>query len=97
MFRKSIAIWLAPVLFLSGVAHAQTDTSVLLVYTSVFENYKAYSDEKSLDWKEANRQVERRGGWRQYAKEAQEPEPKPETSKPDPNQAMDRVEPKPKR
>ncbi len=92
MFKKTIALWLIPVLSLPGVASAhvaapavqmsESPRAAPLGYTSVFVNYKPYSDEKSFDWKEANRQVERRGGWRQYAKEAQAPEAQPETPTP---------------
>lgn len=88
MFKKTIAIWLIPLCSVSGAAMAQvsaptvqkseTAGSASPGYASVFVNYKSYRDEKSLDWKEANRLVERRGGWRQYAKEAQEPEAQPQ-------------------
>lgn len=92
MFKNTIAMWLVPVFSVSGVASAQVSSPVvqkseisrnaLSGYASVFANYKPYLEEKSLDWKEANRQVERRGGWRQYAKEAQEPEAQPEVPAP---------------
>lgn len=86
MFKNATAMWLTPVFLASGMVGAQISAPVvqkfetarmpLPNYESVFENYKPYGDEKSLNWKDANRQVERRGGWRQYAKEAQDPEPK---------------------
>ena len=106
MSKNATAIYFIPLFFASGIAHAQTTTPVTQkseppriaqpAYASVFEGYKPYSDEKPSDWKEANRQVERRGGWRQYAKEAQEPEPKPGQPTPGSDQAVDRVVPKPK-
>ena len=103
MIKNVTAIWL--LLLALGIAHAQTPPeapksesprSVQPGFTSVFDNYKPYSDDKSLDWKEANRQVERRGGWRQYAKEAQEPEPKPDLSTTGTSPAADRGTTKPK-
>ena len=45
-----------------------------LGYESVFARYKSYRDEKTGSWREANDTVERIGGWRAYAKEAQQPE-----------------------
>lgn len=106
MIKNTNALWLTPLWLACGIAHAQTTPPVVQkpepsrmaspAYTSVFEGYRTYRDEKSLDWKEANRQVERRGGWRAYAKEAQEPEHKPEQVIPSPSQAMDRIAPKPK-
>ena len=45
-----------------------------LRYESVFARYKSYRDEKTGSWREANENVDRIGGWRAYAKEAQQPE-----------------------
>lgn len=39
-------------------------------YRSALEGYQPYTDEKIVPWKEANDQVGRIGGWREYAKEA---------------------------
>ena len=44
-------------------------------YRSALESYQAFSDEKTVNWKEANDQVGRIGGWRAYAKQAQQPKP----------------------
>ena len=106
MFKNATAMWLIPVFFASGIASAQISAPVIQKseparialpgYTSVFEGYTPYSDEKLLDWKEANRQVARRGGWREYAKEAQEPEPKRGPLTPTPSQTLDRAVPKSK-
>jgi hypothetical protein len=53
----------------------------VLNHKSSFDNYRPYSDEKAANWKAANDEVGRIGGWRAYLKEAQEPEvetsPKP--------------------
>ena len=43
-------------------------------YRSAFEGYQRYSDEKITPWKESNDTVGKIGGWRAYAKEAQEPQ-----------------------
>jgi hypothetical protein len=45
-----------------------------LVYKSSFNLYRPYSNEKTANWKSANDEVGRIGGWRTYLKEAQEPE-----------------------
>ena len=45
-----------------------------LSYRSSFARYRAISDDKPLSWREANDAVARIGGWRVYAREAQEPE-----------------------
>ena len=39
-------------------------------YRSAFEDYQPYTDEKIVNWKEANDTTARIGGWREYAKEA---------------------------
>lgn len=45
-------------------------------YRSALEGYQRYSDEKIVNWKDANDAVARIGGWRTYAQEAsQEPSP----------------------
>lgn len=55
-----------------------------LRYESVFARYKSYRDEKTGAWREANETVERVGGWRAYAREAQQPEATA-PAKPDPH------------
>ena len=42
-------------------------------FRSSFEGYQPYTEEKITSWKEANDRVGRIGGWRAYAKEAQQP------------------------
>ena len=48
-------------------------------FQSAFERYKPYTDEKIVNWKEANDVVGRIGGWRAYAKEASRTETEPST------------------
>ena len=51
-------------------------------FRSALEGYKPYTDEKTVNWKEANDTAGRIGGWREYAKEAaQAPDA---AAKPDP-------------
>ena len=53
-----------------------------LRYESAFSRYKPYRDEKATPWREANDTVTQIGGWRVYAKEAQQPEPVSSTAAP---------------
>jgi hypothetical protein len=54
---------------LASAAHAQA-TPAPPAFKSAFEGYQPYTDEKVVNWKEANENVSRIGGWRAYAKEA---------------------------
>ena len=56
-----------------GTASAQTIVS----YTSPVADYQPFVDEKVTSWKAANDKVGQIGGWRAYAKEAQQPENTP--------------------
>ncbi|WP_137733422.1 hypothetical protein [Pseudaquabacterium pictum] len=44
-------------------------------YASSFAQFRRLGDDKPLAWREANDAVARIGGWRVYAREAQQPEP----------------------
>ena len=44
---------------------------------SVFDGYKPYTDEPLGNWKAANDNVGQIGGWREYAKQAQQPDNMP--------------------
>ena len=72
-------------LAVSGV-HAQTGLPISaqptsepsappLAYKSAFEGFQAYTEEKTANWRQANDNTARIGGWRAYAKEAAEPNP----------------------
>lgn len=65
---------------------APADTGPI-AYRSAFEGYQAYTDEKMLDWPEANNAVARIGGWRAYAKEASQPQAPTGSPQPDPGAA----------
>jgi hypothetical protein len=54
------------------VPAAPTQAGQAQGYRSAFEEYQPFTDEKVLSWKQANDTVGRIGGWRAYAKEAQE-------------------------
>lgn len=42
-------------------------------FRSISEDYEPYSDQKLIPWREANDNVGRIGGWREYAREARQP------------------------
>ena len=46
-------------------------------YLSSFSQYRLLGDEKPVSWRDANDTVTRIGGWRAYAREAQQPDPAP--------------------
>ncbi len=46
---------------------------VPLNFQSVMTHYRPYSEQAVGSWAEANRTVEKIGGWRAYAKEASQP------------------------
>ena len=45
-----------------------------LAYVSPLARYRWWADDPSVDWREANDRVQRIGGWRTYAREAQAPQ-----------------------
>jgi hypothetical protein len=53
-------------------AHPADATAAVppLTYRSAFNGYKRLADPPASDWKAANQNVERIGGWRAYAREA---------------------------
>lgn len=53
-----------------------TPAPATLPYTSAFDGYQPFTDEKLKPWKESNATVEKIGGWRAYAREAAEPQAK---------------------
>lgn len=46
-----------------------------VVYESAFSRYRRTADDKAIPWRDANDTAARIGGWRTYAREAQQPEP----------------------
>lgn len=85
MDRYLLAAWTVSIAAAAPLAWAQSapaqpdpqdaNSSVpRLIYRSTLSDYRAFSDEKVGSWKEANDKVGGIGGWRAYAKEAQQPE-----------------------
>lgn len=58
-----------------------------LGYRSSFTQYPRLDEGKPISWREANDAVARIGGWRVYAREAQQPEPTAEPKPASPNPA----------
>ena len=48
-----------------------------LAFQSAFQHYQPYTDDKIVNWKDANDTTARIGGWRAYAKEASAPSTTP--------------------
>ena len=77
MLNNLPAMWLVSIFSLSGIAAAQIPAPASpapkaspaspLTYRSAFEGYKPYTDDKLLNWKDANDTTGRIGGWRAYA------------------------------
>lgn len=72
-FIPNFALITAIFCLLLGTASAQTIVS----YTSPVADYQPFVDEKITSWKAANDKVGQIGGWRAYAKEAQQPDNTP--------------------
>ena len=53
-------------------------------FRSALEGYRPYTDEKTANWKEANDNAGRIGGWREYAKEAGQAQTPDAAARPDP-------------
>jgi hypothetical protein len=85
-------LWVAfsSAVLLAGQASSQTAPPAMppaispevspVPYKSAFERYQAYSDDPIVNWKAANDEVARIGGWREYARQAQNLELKPENT-----------------
>ncbi len=52
-----------------------TPSTLSLEYQSSFSNYRAFTEQPIVSWREANDTVKQVGGWRAYAKESLQPEP----------------------
>ncbi len=83
LHARIVLVALLSATLLAGYATAQTAPPAIapvatpVAYKSAFEGYQAYSDDKMTNWKAANDEVSRIGGWREYAKQAQQPENTP--------------------
>ena len=88
MHRRSLLAWILSIAAAAPIAWAQPAsngsradpqdayaTVPRSIYRSSLADYRGFSDEKLRAWKETNDSVGRIGGWRAYAKEAQETGP----------------------
>ena len=65
------------------VVPTATAEAASLPYRSALEGYQHYTEEKTVNWKEANDATARIGGWREYAKEASQTQAQEGAAKPD--------------
>lgn len=102
----SLMRWLTPATLcaLAFAATAQTphstarkadplDASVAVpavTYESALSRYRRAGEDKAIPWRESNDTAARIGGWRAYAREAQQPDP----AQPAPTAAPAKTEPK---
>lgn len=72
----------ASAILLASVVHAQiaVPSTSSVASPSPFKNYKSYTDEPISNWKAANDTAARIGGWREYARQAQQPDNTPAAS-----------------
>jgi len=89
----SLLRWLTPATLcaLACAATAQTPTSAArkadpldasvavpaVTYESALSRYRRAGGDKAIPWRESNDTAARIGGWRAYAREAQQPDPAP--------------------
>jgi hypothetical protein len=77
LLRAVPAVLLAAALFaLLTAAQAQPSAKAARPESS-FARYRPLGEEKPVSWRDANDTVTRIGGWRVYAREAQQPDPAP--------------------
>ncbi|MBK5103353.1 MAG: hypothetical protein JJE42_03820 [Burkholderiales bacterium] len=101
MHRRFIAAWTLSIAAAAPLAWAQSSpagakpdpqdayASVPKAnYRSSLTDYRAFSDEEVSSWKETNDKVGSIGGWKAYAKEAHEPEPAADSTRPGMNNAV---------
>jgi hypothetical protein len=75
-------------LVLASTPHAQTAAPAskantpVAPYRSAFDSYRPYTDDAITNWKAANDTTARIGGWREYARQAQQPDNTPSTTPP---------------
>jgi hypothetical protein len=66
-----------PIAAVSCLLLSTVNAQTVVSYTSPIANYQPFVDEKVTSWKAANDKVGQIGGWRAYAKEAQQPDNTP--------------------
>lgn len=70
-------LFLIPIAITFGTATLTSMAQTAISYTSPIADYQSFTDEKVTSWKVANDKVGQIGGWRAYAKEAQQPDNSP--------------------
>lgn len=82
MFSAARPLWAFVLTSLTAAAGAQTAEPAAqqqsglidLTYRSTLHSYQRFSEEKVGSWRDANDNVGRIGGWREYAKESRQPD-----------------------
>ncbi len=84
--------WLLPAVLFPMLSSAQTQSSLteaaashVLQYRPVLDQYRRFADQPVARWDEINNTVGRIGGWRTYAREARQLEPRAESGAPTAN------------
>ena len=87
LFNGCWRLGYASALMMASVSYAQTTagmaqapTEAIAPYASAFKDYKPYTDDPLVNWKAANDTTASVGGWREYAKQAQQPVNTPASS-----------------
>jgi hypothetical protein len=67
-----------------------------VAYESAFSRYRRAADDPAIPWRESNATAARIGGWRAYAREAQQAEPAPSATATRPAQPDPKAMPMPR-
>lgn len=77
---NGVAIIFAALSAITGYAQTKPEgKAVDLTYRSVFATYQGFAEQTVSPWQQTNDAVARAGGWRAYAREAQQPEAQTKT------------------
>ena len=84
MFKPLLAYGLVLISAFPGLSAAQStapanpapvaQTTPPPAFRSAMDGYRPYTEESTVNWKDANDTTARIGGWRAYAKEARQPQ-----------------------
>ncbi len=74
-------LFLIPIAITFGMTSLYAMAQTAVSYTSAIANYQPFVDEKVTSWKTANDNVGQIGGWKAYAKEAQQADNTPTPSR----------------
>jgi hypothetical protein len=73
---STLGMLLASTAYAQSTASAPPNGASTVGTKPAFESYKAFTDVAVGDWKAANDTVAKIGGWREYARQAQQPDGK---------------------